>query len=365
MTTYKQFNEKVKNLPVGFAGLALGLAGLGNAWTIILQEGHSDWSDLPEDLSIYTHTLQIICFILSIFFCGLVIYRQIVHYKVFWAEMHDPVAASVMATITMTLLLISGFIAQTTVMGTNDLVTVNGVTIFASVILYFAIFAHLGILIVFIWKVFAKHDFKRDHVYATWLVPPIGIVVSCVVSEYFPTEIVPSIIFEVIWFMGFSLFILLFPYIVYKTTFADNLPNDRLGTLGIVGAPANLSLTGFLSVKTFETWGDAYWVIIAILTILAIPTTLYLYIFLFKILQSKFNPTFAGLTFPTSIGATSVLKLSSVVGDINNGTMNTLSNAANIMGYIFITVSTFMITYVLIRFAILLFNNFHIKKYRN
>lgn len=362
MNTYRKFNEKVKKLPVAYAGLSLGLAGLGNAWTIIFQEGRSDWSDLPEDLNVYTHAVQIIFFILSLIFCSLVIYRQIVHYKTFWAEMHDPISGSVMATITMTLFLISGFIAETTIMGTNNSVTVNGVTIFASIILYIAMVAHLCILVIFIKKIFMKHNFKQDQVYATWLIPPIGIVVSCVVSEYFPVEIVPSVIFEIIWFMGFGLFISLFPYIIYKTTFATTLPNDRLGTLGIVGAPANLSLTGFLSIAAFEKWGDTYWVVVSILTVLAIPTTFYLYIFLIKIFQSKFNPTFAGLTFPTSIGATSVLKLSSVIGDINNPTINTLSNATNILGYVFITISTCVIVYIFIRFVDLFIKTFKTKR---
>ena len=156
------------------------------------------------------------------------------------------------------------------------------------------------------------------------------------------------------------MYIVALPYVLYKIVFADNIHTDRIPTLAIFGAPANLSLAGFISLPNIISyWGnDAYWVIVIILTIIALSTTLFLYVCFFKIFKTKFNPTYASLTFPTAIGSLAMLKVSSALSINNANQTLLLSHTFNIIGYIEITIATIIISYVLVRYLILIFKIF-------
>ncbi len=358
------FKEKISKIPIGLTGLAVGIGGLGNAWTLVLQERNIDWSNGELDTSIYTNIIQIFLFIFTILFFFIIVTRQILNRTIFRNEVKDPMLSSFLPTIAMAMMLIGGFIAQTSTMGTNlkSSEVINALTIIGSIFWYCAVTLHITFMVLFFVHVIKNHDFKNHDVYASWFVPPIGIIVSCTVAGSFPKEIIPSILFQVIWCFGFAMYVISLPYVLYKIIFADNIHHDRIPTLAIFGAPANLSLAGFISIPDLKNyWGnDAYWVIIIILTIIALSTTLFLYVCFFRIFRTKFNPTYASLTFPTAIGSLSMLKVSSVISTIstNSGGGVLLSHTFNVIGYIELTIATFINLYVLTRYVILIFKAF-------
>lgn len=286
--------------------------------------------------------------------------------KIFRDEVRDPMLSSFLPTIAMSMMLIGSFMAQLSVIGSDAKSSdiINAATIIGSIFWYLATTLHIIFMVLFFIHVIKKHDFKNNEVYASWFVPPIGIIVSCTVAGSFPTTIIPSILFQVIWCFGFAMYIIALPYVLYKIIFADNIHYDRIPTLAIFGAPANLSLAGFISIPDIKQyWGnDAYWIILIILTILALSTTMFLYVCFFRIFKTKFNPTYASLTFPTAIGALAMLKVSSAISIDDSYGSTLLSHMFNIIGYIELGISTMIIMYVLIRYLFLIFRVFFSKK---
>lgn len=332
-------SKKISKLPIGLSGLSLGMAGLGNAWNFLFQEKINKGNDI-----ITNHIIQFILFSLSIIFLFLALYRTFIHFDNFKKDIRDPVLSSFIPTLAMTSMLIGGFISSFGYGG------INAATVIGSIIWYLSVLCHFIFLILFIFHIIRKHNFVESSIYASWFVPPIGMAVSCTIFSFFPSAIIPSVIFQIIWLFGFIMFILLFPYILYKIVFHNNVEKEKIPTLAIFGAPPNLLLAGFVSTAgVIHPKDSSFQVISIILVILSVFSTLFMYISFIKIFKTKFNPSYASLTFPSAIGALAMLKFSNVEFI---SALPTIKSLFEIIAYIELAIATIVISYIFIRYLL-------------
>ncbi|MGL4184059.1 MAG: hypothetical protein ACRCRP_02900 [Metamycoplasmataceae bacterium] len=359
--------EKFSKIPVGLTGVGLGMAGLGSVWTTLINSNVSD--EIPDHI---LSTFQYFSISFTIFFLILIFIKILFNKNVLKQEISHPLNSSFLPTIFMSLMLVGGFIASISKLIYNNL-QVNALTIIGAIVWYIAIFGHLATLFSFLFFVVRKHKINQEPIYASWFIPPVGIIASCLVTPFFPTQLIPTILFQIIWFFGFSLYLIIFPLITFKLIFNKNKAEWTLPTIGIFAAPANLALSGFLScfieikdganqytpLLNYYNMSFVYNIII-ILAFLGISSTFVVYLILPKIFSLKFNPTFASLTFPLAVGSISTSLVAKVIFSImgQNVFLIQLHSIISIISYIELTIATTIIFYVLIKYLVLLYSIF-------
>ena len=345
-----------KHMPIGLTGLGLGVGGLGNLYAAIFKE------HVTNNVINYS-IIQVICTTITIIFLILILLRNLAHKKTFTNEIKHPLLSSFIPTICMSTMVVAGFFG---VIGDMINYGINGslnttIPIASSVfkgigiiIWYLAVLGHLIFFSMFIYHVFLKHDTKNNNLFASWFVPPVGIIVACtVVGSFNGLNWIPNIFAQIIWYFGFILYLIAFPFITYKLIVHKDLTRSTLPSFAIYGAPANLSLVGFITIfKDVGYYPDIFkTIIIGFLTILGLLTTLTVYIMFFWIFKIKFNPTYASLTFPLAIGATSIFKSSTFFAS----KISVLGNILEYISYVETTIATIIICFVLVRMILLIF----------
>lgn len=362
-----QFLLRFKKIPIGTTGLGVGLAGIGSLYSLVLV------NEANLDLT-YASIIQFLLTSFTLLFVIIILFRNITHKHIFSNEIKHPMLSSFLPTICMSSMQISGVIALIGDLTGNDkanfIIDISG-----SIIWYAAVISHITIFSLFIWKVISRHNIKQDSLYASWFVPPVGIIVSCTVANYFTNEwIIPNVLFQIVWYFGFSLYVCILPIVSYKLIFHRQEDKNTLPSIAIFGAPANLLLAGFLTVFTKKVNGQyvpisSYYsmgyinTIVIILTFLGLLTTIVVYLLLFKILRIKFNPTYASLTFPLAIGATAMYKSYLFINTNYNNSIfiSNLARTIQIVSFIEIAIATVVIMYVFIRYIHLIVNELFIK----
>ncbi|MGL4343244.1 MAG: hypothetical protein ACRCRZ_01605 [Metamycoplasmataceae bacterium] len=358
------FLEKLKDIPIGITGLGTGLAGIGALWTIFLQEITHEKNSLAI-ISI----IQYICIFFTILFLFLILLRNTKHKKIVKEELNHPILASFVPTISMSGSMIGGFIASISKIIGWEL-EINFLTIIGAIIVYLSVLSHIVFFVFFIMNILRKHNIKKDNLYASWVIPSVGMTISCTVSCYFPDEIIPIYFFQSIWFFGLVSYIIILPYMSYKLIFHRSNDIKTLPTMGVFAAPPNLLMVGFLisfirknENSIYETTANYYDInfvnnIVIVLGFFSFLATIIVYLLLVKIFQINFNPAYASLTFPLAISARSKLNISLYLETLtqNNIYMNNLYFITRIITYIEIAISSVIIIYVLIRYLMLIFN---------
>lgn len=92
-----------------------------------------------------------------------------------------------------------------------------------------AIVGHLAICANFIY--YRIKFFHHDHIVPSGFVPPVGIVVACVTSVDMGFPLLARILF----YVGFSLYSVLLPIILYRLFFGTRLTDEQLPTFAIMG----------------------------------------------------------------------------------------------------------------------------------
>lgn len=402
--------QSIEKMPIGFSGLGLGVAGLGNAWsdllnnpsTLKLNQIDPDYWNVTKnnDLAISAIAIQAITISITLFCFILILIRIIWHHTVFWKEIKDPLISSFLPTEAMCLSSIANFIGVASTFGHSrtDYV-LNAGTIISCILMLISIIFHLFLFFCFLWFVIKNHNLKEDLAYASWFVPTSGLCLSC---SFYPNmgNLIPNEFFQALWYLATASFLALFPLILYKHMFFwKKIDSNHLATAAIFLASPNLLLNGMSNLFTnysnisyyppyyLSSNGQPYYVFIIGLIVLCfcIFGTIIFYVLLLKIIKIKFNSSFASLTFPASISALATLKFSqSVIGTYvvksSDGSLtatsiplivkNNLNDNTSIgflyvihkmgmfFGFVFLVVGTLIITWILVKFIILLINNF-------
>ncbi|MEI0699548.1 TDT family transporter [Brachyspira intermedia] len=305
--------SKINKMPLALTGLALGVGGIFNAWTIFT--GIKYFA--------YVGALISSIFILTI------ITKIFSSFGDFLNDLEHPVAGSTIPTLDMAVMVISSSVVQ--------FVKPLGVAMW---------FTAIAVHVIFAFTFLAHRINLKDHhhILPSWFVPPVGIVVAAVTGTNmgFPQ------VSQVIVYIGTVLYIILFPFIFYRIIFHDPLADDRFPAFAVMGAPANLCLCGYLTAFT-----DYNTALLNFLLALGLFTTFKVYLSLIRAFQIKFIPLFAAYTFPLAIGAQALLKYANYSKSIN-GEYYYIWNIISIFELI---VASMMIIYVFVNMMFFVHNN--------
>lgn len=269
--------NKINKMPMAFTGLALGVGGIFNAWSVF------------TGIKYFQYTGAIIATILIL----TIITKIFSSFSDFINDLEHPVAGSTIPTLDMSLMVISATVVQ--------FIKPLGILMWFTAIVIHSIFACTFL--------FHRLNLKdHHHVLPSWFVPPVGIVVAAVTGSEmgFPT------ISQTIVYIGTALYLIIFPFILYRVIFHEPIGEDKFPAFAVMGAPANLCLCGYLT--AFTSYNTA---LLNVLLALALFTTFKVYLSLFRALKLNFAPLFAAYTFPLAIGAQALLKYSNYSKSVN------------------------------------------------
>jgi exfoliative toxin A/B len=252
----------IRKIPMPVSGVALAVASLGNLL-----------------LSPFGEVARLICGIISALLLCMFLLKIIFDFKNVNEDLKNPVFLSVLPTSTMAVMVLCTYLK-------------SHFNILALGLWYIALAVHI-----FIMLLFAKRfilGFELKNVFPTWFVACVGIVVASVTSADMGTTHIGQVIF----FIGFAFYIIVFPIVTYRIAKLE-MPEPARPTIAIFTAPMNLSLAGYFS--AFDTHNITLVLVMLIIAIVLYVATSVKVVFL---LPTKFFPSFAAFTFPYVISAT-------------------------------------------------------------
>lgn len=255
----------IKKVPIPTAGVALGLAALGN----LLQP--------------YTEVIHIVCGVLALVLIAMLAAKIVLFPSMIRDDMHNSIMASVSATLFMTLMQLAGYLAP--------LAFAPAFALWSA-----AIVAHLALMGWFTVR-FISH-FKLHEVFPTYFICYVGIVVASATAPSFGMEQVGHVLF---WF-GFACYLVLLGLVTYRYV-KHEIPESARPLFCIYTAPMSLSIVGYLA-----TAPEPNAVFVGAMLILAQILFAVVLSRLPVLLRLKFYPSYAAMTFPFVITATALGK---------------------------------------------------------
>ena len=250
----------IKKVPIPTAGVALGLAALGN----LLQP--------------YAEVAHIVCGALSLFLVAMIVAKVVLFPSMIRDDLQNSIFASVSATFFMTLMQLAGYLAP--------------VAIVPAFGLWCAAIAGHFILMGWFTAHFIRR-FKLAEVFPTYFICYVGIIVAAVTSPVFGMEAFGRGIF---WF-GLACFAVLLATVVARYL-KHEIPEPARPLFCIFAAPLGLSLVGYLAVTPNP---DPLFVGVLMglgqVMLVGVATQLP------KFIALKFYPSYAAVTFPFVISA--------------------------------------------------------------
>ena len=250
----------IKKVPIPTAGVALGLAALGN----LLQP--------------YAEVAHIVCGALSLFLVAMIVAKVVLFPSMIRDDWQNSIFASVSATFFMTLMQLAGYLAP--------------VAIVPAFGLWCAAIAGHFILMGWFTAHFIRR-FKLAEVFPTYFICYVGIIVAAVTSPVFGMEAFGRGIF---WF-GLACFAVLLATVVARYL-KHEIPEPARPLFCIFAAPMGLSLVGYLAVTPNP---DPLFVGVLMglgqVMLVGVATQLP------KFIALKFYPSYAAMTFPFVISA--------------------------------------------------------------
>ena len=250
----------IKKVPIPTAGVALGLAALGN----LLQP--------------YAEVAHIVCGALSLLLVAMIVAKVVLFPSMIRDDLQNSIFASVSATFFMTLMQLAGYLAP--------------VAIVPAFGLWCAAIAGHFILMGWFTAHFIRR-FKLAEVFPTYFICYVGIIVAAVTSPVFGMEAFGRGIF---WF-GLACFAVLLATVVARYL-KHEIPEPARPLFCIFAAPMGLSLVGYLAVTPNP---DPLFVGVLMglgqVMLVGVATQLP------KFLALKFYPSYAAMTFPFVISA--------------------------------------------------------------
>lgn len=350
-----EFKNNFKSLPIAFTGLALGIGGLGNCYKQLFSlNGHTEIGNW----------VSCAFFPFLILFVLIILFKYIFHSSELKKDLHNPLTISLMPTFSMCLMLLAGFI------GMWDTKNIAGpCQISAATLMILAVTIQFILLFYFGKSIFYNHIKKSEVVYGSYFVPTVGLITSCTVSGNITA--IPNIFFQVIWYLGYFIFLVSLPVITYLILFKiDKLNKEHYPTIAVWFAPANLSCAGFYQVfllagnRQVDLYSQTFLNVIAIITtMLGFVTTVLLYFFIFRIFVHRFShnlkgfsPILCSLSFPCAIGVTSMIFTARAIGKINEGLnlpfLNDMQSTFGVVSIIFCAITSIIILYLLVNMLI-------------
>lgn len=253
----------IKRVPIPTAGVALGLAALGNL------------------LDPYLGVARFLCGSLSLLLVILVISKACLFPAMIKEDFRNPILASVSATLFMAIMQLTGYLAPFAYAP-------------AFIAWMAAIIAHLCLMVWFVFRFFLS--FKLASVFPTYFICYVGIIVAALTSPIYGMETLGTILF---W-IGFSCYPVLLVLISIRYV-KYPVPHAARPLLCIYSAPASLSIAGYLAITESPNL-----LFIAVLLAFAQFCFISVLVKVPSFIKGGFFPSYAAMTFPFVITATAL-----------------------------------------------------------
>lgn len=258
-------SQLLKEYPLAIAGWILGLSGLGN-----LLYSYGD---------VYRNMLGIIASILLVLYIA----KLIVYPKQVIKDLNNPLVASILPALSMSIVLLSTYLIQY-LPTTAFIIWIMGVIL------------QIVFIIWFTYKFVL--NFNIEQVYPTWNIVYVGIVIVGATEHMHGFTNMGKISF---WF-GFVAYLILLYIVFYRIFKVRKIPKSALPTLLVFPGVTGLLLVGYINIFEKHYMPIVYILIMTILLFYIVALVL----LTTKILKLSFYPSFFGLTFPLTMSATSI-----------------------------------------------------------
>lgn len=284
----------IKNTPLPISGLALSFAALGNLF-------------MPYS-TMLRNSLGCIATLLLL----LIIIKLTFYPKSLIKAFRTPPVAGVLATLPMTITILSTYIKQ--------LNPTLGIACW-----WLGVLAHFAFIIYFS-KNYIIH-FKITQVFPAWFVMFIGIVTASVAAPTHGLNTHGQFIF---W-IGSIFYVALLPVILYRVIIIKQIPLPARPTIAIFAAPASLLLAGYQA--SFENLNILLLTILAGFSIAMYLTVLFYLPYLFK---APFSASYSAFTFPLVISA---IALKPIVNKMGFEFLNSVTSAIACLAVIIVSIN--------------------------
>lgn len=266
----RRFN-RFHHIPPSQAALALGLIGLGQAWALYLP----DIGNLIRPYLAAAGTLVLIPVLL----------KYSLNPRLFIADIRHPLSGSLMAPMSMALLVLCHYLV--TVLPT-----------LASLLWFVSLALHITMMVLFFG--FQLNDFKLSNVVPSWFLYPVGVISSTLAGS----DLGHTIFSQNMATLCIAIYFVMLPLVLYRLVFFGKLPRRARPTLAIMAAPINLTLAAYL-----VNFPEPDPILTGALAGIAITMTLLIYLCYINLLRLKFQPSIASVTFPSVISAIAMSRL--------------------------------------------------------
>lgn len=267
---WKRFLQ-VQSVPPSQAALALGIIGLGQAWALYF----------PVIGSAMRPYLAGIGAILLL----PVLARYLTSFSTFIADIRHPLLGSLMAPMSMALLILCDYLAVIS-------------PIIAYPLWALALLLHFSMMMMFF--TYQLKNFKMSNIVPSWFLYPVGMISSSLAGTQFGHNVFSETLVQVC----VAIYFLMLPLVLYRLVFEGMLPRKARPTLAIMAAPINLTLATYL--VNFHSPDP---ILTGALAGIAITMTLMIYLCYIRLLRLKFQPSIAAVTFPSVISAIAMYRL--------------------------------------------------------
>lgn len=251
----------IKKVPVPLCGVMLGTAALGN----LLQS--------------YGEGIRSVCGIFAAFLLILILLKLIMFPGMIREDMGNPIMASVAATFSMSIMILSTYIKP--LIG-------NG----AFVVWLAGIALHIVLIVYFTVKFLLKLQMPK--VFASYFIVYVGIAAASITAPAYNQTGIGSAAF---WF-GFVTLLLLLVLVTYRYLKFQDIPDPAKPLICIYAAPMSLCIAGYVQSVTPKSFG-------MLMGMLAAASVLYVFSLIKAAgyLKLPFFPSYAAFTFPFVISA--------------------------------------------------------------
>lgn len=263
--------KKLQHVPTAQAALALATTGTGIAWSLFLP-GSGEM-------------IRCLCAIIGASLLIPVLLKYLFNPRRFLQDLRHPLYGSLMAPVTMTMLVLADYLASVHVES-------------ARLVWYPALLLHFAMLIYFFFCQLQK--FRLTNLYPSWFLYPVGAISGTLAGPQlghtgFAIAMTNTCV---------AIYFIMLPVVLYRLCFAGRLPRPARPTLAIMAAPVNLSLAAYLiNVDQPDP------VLTGALAGVGITMTILVYLCYINLLKQRFQPSLAAVTFPSVISAVAIERL--------------------------------------------------------
>lgn len=262
---------QVQNVPPSQAALALGLIGLGQAWALYLPQ-----------IGLMLRPYMVVAGAILLL---PVLARYLTSYSTFMRDIRDPLSGSLMAPMSMALLILCDYLALIS-------------PLIAYPIWAVALLLHCTMMVLFFG--FQLLNFRMAHIVPSWFLYPVGLISSSLAG----TQFGHTLFSETLVTICIGIYFFMLPLVLYRLVFEGMLPRRARPTLAIMAAPINLTLASYL-----VNFPHPDPILTGALAGIAITMTLLIYLCYFRLMKLKFQPSIAAVTFPSVISAIAMHRL--------------------------------------------------------